>query len=197
MHIAAYLYPLPTRHLPATFFYNANSCWGWGTWQRAWKHFRREPAAIKAAILAKPNFSQKNFNKGQGKDFYLQLEYNLSGKLYTWAVFWHSTIFLHDGLALHPQQSLTRNIGFDGTGANCLTNNGFAHQKLARRIPVAPLPLVENQRVIFYFRQYFFCQKIKKLWLIFYWHVVNRIIRLLKRLFSLLLSCRDSFRRHQ
>src|ERR1700754_1030272 len=39
MHIGAYMYDLPDKKLPETFFYRAATSWGWATWARAWKDF--------------------------------------------------------------------------------------------------------------------------------------------------------------
>src|ERR1700744_4097424 len=39
MHIGAYMYALPDKKLPQTFFYRAATSWGWATWARAWKNF--------------------------------------------------------------------------------------------------------------------------------------------------------------
>lgn len=40
MHVSGFFLPVrkPNR-LPETFFYNQASCWGWATWDRAWKFF--------------------------------------------------------------------------------------------------------------------------------------------------------------
>jgi len=39
MHIGAYMYNLPAKNLPQTFFFRAATSWGWATWARAWKDF--------------------------------------------------------------------------------------------------------------------------------------------------------------
>ena len=44
----------------------------------------------------------------------------------TWAVFWYASVFLNNGLSLHPAQSLTHNIGHDGSGINCGHEENFS-----------------------------------------------------------------------
>lgn len=43
---------------------------------------------------------------------------NYQGKLYTWAIFWYLTVYLNNGFSLHPRESLTKNIGTDGSGTH-------------------------------------------------------------------------------
>lgn len=122
MHVSGYMLPISPDDLPETFFYRAFSCWGWGTWQRAWQHFRKDVHAARAAF---PRSRRKEFNLGGCFDFWSQLEENAQGKRDTWAVFWYVTIFLRNGLCLHPSRSLVQNIGYDGSGTHCPGNNNF------------------------------------------------------------------------
>ncbi|WCL83089.1 glycosyltransferase (plasmid) [Saprospira sp. CCB-QB6] len=119
MHISGFIYPLKLQEedLGPSFFYNVNSCWGWASWQRAWKHYRDDTANILAQI--NKNYDPFSFNGGQKESFYKQLQQNLSGELNTWACHWHASIFLQNGLALHPYRALVKNIGLDGSGAHC------------------------------------------------------------------------------
>ncbi len=42
LEVSAFMFPIQSAGLPDTFFYNANSCWGWGTWKRAWKYYNND-----------------------------------------------------------------------------------------------------------------------------------------------------------
>ena len=119
MHIGGFLYPLNLKEkdLGTSFFYNVNSCWGWASWQRAWKYYQDDTANILAQI--NENYDPFTFNGGQKDSFYKQLKKNISGELDNWDCHWHASIFLQNGLALHPYQSLVKNIGLDGSGTNC------------------------------------------------------------------------------
>ncbi len=118
MHVAAFMFPL-SKQLPETFFYNANSCWGWGTWRRAWHHYNNDAIHLLEQLRQRIGVNYYDFNKGQGNAFLNQLIANTEGRLLTWAVKWHTSIYLQGGFCLHPRRSLVNNIGFDGTGTHC------------------------------------------------------------------------------
>lgn len=146
-HISAYMHPIKYP-LPNLFFYNANSCWGWATWKRAWKFFVDDIKVLNECLLKHPNYNVKSFNKGQGKAFSEQLLGNIDGSLSTWAIKWHASIFLQNGFCLHPGKSLIRNIGFDSSGLHCGTNEVYLKQDIVEGINVKLLPLEESSYVI-------------------------------------------------
>ncbi len=122
MQVSAYMFPIDPKELPDTFFYQANTCWGWGTWKRSWNHFNEDGNYILKELKDR-GISWKDFNAMQGNEFKKQLLSNINGKLKTWAVKWHAAIILNGGLVLHPKESYVKNIGFDGDGENCKTGN--------------------------------------------------------------------------
>ena len=54
------------------------------------------------------------------------LENQLNGEIDSWAVRWYASVFLNNGMCLHPARSLTNNIGHDGTGVHCGPSDTFA-----------------------------------------------------------------------
>lgn len=66
--------------------------------------------------------SNELFNVYGYYNFWKDVEDNLDGKLYTWAVFFYVTIFLNGGLVLFSNADLSNNIGLDGSGENCGRN---------------------------------------------------------------------------
>ena len=119
MQISAYFPPINTEgSLPTTFFYNHNSCWGWGTWDRAWSYYNDDVQDLLNLLKVDENFTPINFSKGFGIEAYFQLVQNLNKKISTWAVKWHAAIYLKKGFILHPAKSLVKNIGVDGSGEN-------------------------------------------------------------------------------
>ncbi len=141
MHISGYMCPVKTK-LPPTFFYNTASCWGWATWKRAWVFFEPNAQILKEKI-EKAGLVRK-FNIEGTYGFMNQLERNVNGKIKTWAVKWYASIFLNDGLSLHPYPSLVNNIGHDGTGEHYLKSYGFNWPKLADRIEIKKIELKES-----------------------------------------------------
>lgn len=145
MHISGYMYPIKSNGLPDTFFFNQASCWGWGTWKRAWKHLNTNPKSLLSKIYLTKK--EKIFNYYGYYNFIDQLKGNIDGKLNTWAVKWYASIFLHNGLCLHPKISLVNNIGLDGSGENCTISNSYTIPKLATKIIIKKINLKEISEV--------------------------------------------------
>ena len=143
MHISGYMFPV-TSKLPEIFFYNTASCWGWGTWNRAWKYFNGNSKYLSEEIVKRDGILR--FNIRGSYNFYQQLEQNVSGELKTWAVKWYASVFLNKGFSLHPYPSLTNNIGHDNSGENSSSNSFFNWSKLADGISVKMIPIKESKK---------------------------------------------------
>ncbi len=128
----------------ATGFLRVSSSWGWGTWQRAWKHYRSDADNLLEEVKRK---GQSAFDLDGFSFHFDELERNASGNLNTWAVRWYASIFLNDGLCLYSRRTLVRNLGFDGTGIHCHDDETNYHQKLklAQRVKVIKQPLAESK----------------------------------------------------
>jgi hypothetical protein len=116
MHISAYMYPIDSDKLPDTFFLRTTSCWGWATWSRAWKYFDKNP---EKCLIQFDRKMIKSINFDNSKDLWAQVIGNKNGTMNTWAIFWYTSVFLNEGLCLHPRDSLVQNIGHDGSGVDC------------------------------------------------------------------------------
>lgn len=122
MHISGYMFPVDPSGLPDTFFYRSPSCWGWATWKESWSSFKRD---VETIVLSFTKDMKHKFNIDGGHNFWKQIKDNYSGKLYTWAIFWYASVFINNGLCLHPTVSLTHNIGHDETGVHCIASNHY------------------------------------------------------------------------
>lgn len=121
MHVSGYMYPVK-KELPETFFIRPTSCWGWATWKRAWHYFDKDVGTQIDKI--NKNNGWKEFTIDSSNPSYKnQLYLNKEGKIDTWAIFWQASVFLKRGLSLHPYPSLVQNIGFDGSGVHCESND--------------------------------------------------------------------------
>lgn len=141
MHISGYMFPVNIT-LPETFFYNQASCWGWATWKRSWDKYNASASELLSAIQRSDNVS--HFNINDSYNFFGQLKNNAEGRLKTWAVKWHASVYLSKGLCLHPSKSLVANIGMDNSGVNSHANTAF-ETLMASYIAVKPITLKENQ----------------------------------------------------
>ena len=123
MHVSGYMVPIVANDLPETFFYNQTSCWGWATWKRSWDVFESDSILLKAKLNREKSIY--HFNLEGAYDFYNDLVKNINKEIKTWAIKWHTTVYLEGGLCLHPKKSLVSNIGFDGTGVHCGASDKF------------------------------------------------------------------------
>ena len=146
MHISAYWFPTKNaKKLPNTFFYNTASCWGWGTWERSWNKLIIDTDYLKKKILKDKKYIYK-FNIEGSADFSLQLQKNITGEINTWAIKWYSSLFLNNGFSLHPNRSLVRNIGMDGTGINFNNSNSkeYYNNSLVNYVKVEKIKIKES-----------------------------------------------------
>jgi hypothetical protein len=143
MHIGAYMYALPDKKLPQTFFYRAATSWGWATWARAWKDFEPD---IDKLINQFDKQKINQFSIEGNMNFWKQMEDFKTGKNNSWAIRWYASIFLKNGLTLNPSRSLVHNIGHDGSGVHS-NNEKIYHVQVAEK-PVTefPVELKENQQ---------------------------------------------------
>ena len=122
MHISGYMFPVRGR-LPDTFFYRSTSCWGWGTWKRSWDKF--EPDVHKLLAGFQDGKKRWEFDIRGSMNYYKMLKHQANGKIDSWAIRWYASVFLNDGLCLHPGKSLVNNIGHDDSGVHCSCTDAY------------------------------------------------------------------------
>lgn len=120
MQIAGYMFPANLAEPDQGLFLPFPSSWGWATWGRAWKHFDQK--ALGYDSLKKNSTLIKKFNLDGRYNYFLMLERYVKGEVDSWAIRWHLTVFIHQGLVLYPGETLVNNIGFDGSGVNCIAS---------------------------------------------------------------------------
>lgn len=141
MHISGYMFPVDNTDMPETFFLRTASCWGWATWSRAWRHFKKTPKQLLDGYTEQ---TIRLFNMDGAYNFWAQIEQNERGLIDTWAVFWYASVFQKGGLCLHPKFSMVSNIGHDDTGIHCGKTETFAVQLAIKPITYFERNLVEN-----------------------------------------------------
>lgn len=147
MHVVSYMFPHRCP-LPETFFYTVPyPGGGWATWARAWKYY---PDSIDELYdYWKDKWSYFNYWNHIGTDLMKQLEDNHTGMLRTWFIRWYAVTLKMGGLTLYPGKSLVTNIGFDGTGDNCvrLEHNPYYIEHLAPYIKVEKKRCIKESRM--------------------------------------------------
>lgn len=146
MHVSGYLYPtLDGKSTKETFFLNVATCWGWGTWRRAWNHLIVDCEKLINLI---PQCEINRFNLEGGYDWYRHLILNSKNQMNTWAIKWYASFFIKDGFCLHPKYTLTKNIGTDGSGVHCGINETYSQQNCFNaEIKIDKISIIENEQI--------------------------------------------------
>ncbi|EAY32010.1 glycosyltransferase [Microscilla marina] len=143
MQVSGHLPPvILNKKNPDTFFFKKTACWGWGTWAHAWAKLNLDPQYLLNEINSLDKVSA--FNIDDSYNFIEHLEANIEGRMNTWAIRWQASVFLEDGLCLYPKKSLTRNIGFDGSGEHCTYSKLYLTQPMATSVEVVKVELTES-----------------------------------------------------
>ncbi|MGE4398257.1 MAG: glycosyltransferase family 2 protein [Campylobacterales bacterium] len=88
--IHGFVYPI--KDLPETFFLKGADCWGWATWNRAWRVYF-----------------------GGSYPYTKMLKDQINGRNNSWAIRWYASAFLRNMVTLYPKESLVAHIGYCGT----------------------------------------------------------------------------------
>jgi acetyltransferase-like isoleucine patch superfamily enzyme len=128
MHISGYMFPHNKKMSKPTFFCQIAFSWGWATWKNSWQKYNGDGKNVKSTLTNRGLL--KRFNMDGTYMFQEQLDANIKGTLKSWAVFWHASIIINNGLSLIPSFTLVRNIGNDGSGENCSHDSKFENQPL-------------------------------------------------------------------
>jgi hypothetical protein len=142
MHVSGYMFPIDNSSLLETFFLRPTSCWGWATWDRAWKYFNKDLKVLLTGFTKQDIF---RFNMEDTYDYWKQVEQNEAGVINTWAIFWYASVFQVGGLCLHPARSLIKNIGHDDTGEHCEQSEIFSPVLANKRVTYFEKNIIESE----------------------------------------------------
>jgi len=121
MQVSGYMFPAQLGVAQQGLFLNFPTSWGWATWKRAWDKFDLNAEGY--SVLKRDPVMIKAFNLDGRYDYFSMLQSYLSGRAQSWAIRWHLTVFMNKGLVLYPSETLVENIGFDGSGVNCVASS--------------------------------------------------------------------------
>ena len=140
--------------LPETFLIRWTGSWGWGTWDRAWKHFNPNGKALLQELIDRKLTYTFDFNGKYG--FTRMLRRQTEGKNNSWAIRWNASLFLKGILSLNVGRSLVQNEGFDGSGTNCGGGGLYASNLHMKELPVVRItPIEENKEARKAFERYY------------------------------------------
>ncbi len=110
MQISGHCFLTTSRSEGDAVFLPFTTSWGWATWQRAWKHLDTDMTGRR--VLQESRALKKQFDLGGAYPYYKMLSKQIGGQLDTWDVVWYLSVFMRQGLALYPKQTLVHNTGY-------------------------------------------------------------------------------------
>lgn len=114
--VTGYNYPTAPHAEADAFFLVHSSCWGWGTWRRAWQSLDKTPSLLPE--LEKNRALQRRFDMEGAYPYTELLRKQARGEVDSWGILWYQTLFRQDGLSLMPKHTLVHNRGSDGSGTH-------------------------------------------------------------------------------
>lgn len=101
-------------------FSRFKSCWGWGTWRRAWKNMDMEMSWRNNHF--KDVINNSGFNGQHNSKWHFQLSCIDNGYVSAWDWQWYFTLAAQNQLCIYPAVNLVMNIGNDAEA----THTSFA-----------------------------------------------------------------------
>ena len=136
--IHGYMYPSHVA-LPETFFLRGADCWGWATWDRAWRHLETDGRKLEAQLRGRG--LAREFDLDGRYPFLRMLQAQIAGRNDSWAIRWHASTFLADMLTLYPGRSHVVNTGADGSGTHSRTRVSLGDEFADRPTQWTDIPL--------------------------------------------------------
>ena len=125
--VCGYLYPeAPTPSGESHFFARRFCPWGWATWRDRWCDFSLDLATMVNKVQS---FGGDLSALGEDVVGFCSESEFLSSRADIWSLSWILTHALDNSYVAYPNQSLIRNIGFDGSGVHSVETTAFDHNK--------------------------------------------------------------------
>lgn len=118
----AYVLPSLQKYQHDVFLSYRGVSWGWATWKDRWDTVDWNVSDYYEFI--KDRKRKKMFKRG-GPDMVSALRMQMEGKTDSWAIRWCYQQSKLDMLTVLPKKTLIENIGWDGSGTHCGTDNRF------------------------------------------------------------------------
>lgn len=151
------------------FFSRYKSCWGWGTWKRAWQNMditMKWRETDKNDVLSNSGYYRKGLSKWK-----YQLKCIDANYVSAWDWQWYFTLSAQNQLCIYPKANLVSNIGI-GENATHTSHGDITHEAYCLDFPlVHPAYIVPNEA----FDKCFYKSE-------------NRFLDIIKRLFPLKLK---------
>jgi len=112
-----------SKDIADSFFLPYTTTVGWGTWQRAWNLF--DTGMEEIPLLERDKRFHQAFDMEGTYPYFEMIRDQQIGKISSWGIQWYLSVFLKNGLVLHPKHSLVRHLGFDEDATHASRDTGI------------------------------------------------------------------------
>ena len=173
--ISGFNYPATKMKIPDDYTYDVyvsirNSSWGWATWADRWNQIDWDIKNYQS--LVNSSAIQEAFSR-EGDDVLDLLYKRQSGELKIWSIQSTFAQFENHGITIFPTQSYVDNVGMDGSGENCGTNEYFKNNVLCQKEEIHFLEILYQDKRIINSYYNVNCRKKRPLWK----KIMRRIIK--------------------
>lgn len=137
MQVSGHIFPKRIDSQGDAVMLPMTTTYGWATWKRAWDHF--DLAMSGRAKLASDAALRRRFDLDGAYPYWEMLENQVKGQVDSWGIKWYLSVFMRDGLAVFPNQTLVAHE-FDGTGTHLTVPQ--LRRQVFRTTPVTRWPEV-------------------------------------------------------
>ena len=102
------------KNLPKYYFLRGANPYGWGTWKDRWSLLETDTTLLKKKLISRNLV--KEWDYGHGLKMLKDQE---EGKISSWLICWHTSLFLKGKLTLFPSHSFVYHNGFDESATHC------------------------------------------------------------------------------
>ena len=120
--IHAYQYPIRQKFDECVLLRGAD-CWGWATWKDRWASTTFDSEKLRDLILEQD--LELEFDLDGSMQYLAMLDNQTNGKIDSWAICWHASMFLQNRFTVFPPKPLAANIGTDGSGSHAGAHDIF------------------------------------------------------------------------
>ena len=113
--ISGYSYPISDL-IEGGYILPGGDCWGWATWKDRWEAVNWDAVKLNAEL--KNSGRIISFNLNGEYDYFGMLVDSELGLIDSWAIYWHTSMFLSSKYTYYPNQTLVLNTGMDQSGTH-------------------------------------------------------------------------------
>lgn len=124
MHISGYnpLYNTQNGYDESYFYAKIHYCWGWASWQRAWKKYNFEITKNDIKKFCSSKDFKTIFEHASERFYWKNIFLRMANKeINTWDYQWVFAILKNKGICATPHKNLVTNIGFNEGGTHTMS----------------------------------------------------------------------------